>query len=105
MVPKPSFTDSVGYAYPVQSGSHFNFTATPINGSALDGDRKNGTSRGAEGNVVHQPTPANGLRSSDHRSTSASIHGNEMSSEHGNDTAMDGRPATTSTGMPQLSSL
>src|SRR5277367_6218421 len=98
MVTTSSSTDPVGYTYPVQSGSHFNFSGTTINESNPHGDRKNGNASTTAEHVVHQSTSANRVRSSDHTSTSTSVNGNEKSSQLENDVAMDGRPATTTTG-------
>src|SRR5271155_600292 len=99
MGPIGPFTDPVGYAYPVQSGSHFNFAGTAMNASTPHGDRKNGNANAAAEHVVLQSTSANGVRSSDYTSTSTSVNGNEKSSQLENDVAMDGRPATTTTGI------
>lgn len=99
MVPNGSSTDPVGYVYPFQSGTHFNFAGTAANGSTLHDNCKNGYPTAAAEQTVHQSTSANGVRLSDYTSTSASINGNEKSSQIENDAAMDGRPATTTAGI------
>src|SRR5271169_4516342 len=100
VVTNSSSTDPVGYAYPVQTSSHFNFAGIAINGSIPHGDRKHGnTSAAGAENVGHQSISANGIRLSDYTSTSTSVNGNEKSSQLENVVAMNGRPATTTNGI------
>jgi hypothetical protein len=100
IVPISPYTDPIGYAYPVQSASHFNFAGCAINGSTPHGDHTNGKTNAAAEHVVLQSTSADGIKASDYTSTSTSVNGNEKSSQFENDAAMDGRPATTTTGIP-----
>jgi len=97
LVPAGPSTDPLGYAYPVQSATHFNFAGTAPHGSALHGDRKNGYPPTTSEQVVQGSPSTNGVGSSDYTSTATSINGNEKSSQLENDAAMDGHPAPTTT--------